>query len=354
MEMDWRERRTVTILSVILAILFAAVLIVLGIRYRASRPETAAGGEADGGLVQQANHSALRYSNGSTTLSFSLDEEGKWIWADDPSFPLDDSGVTRILALLADLKPQQTITPESEEDLETYGLDEPAATVALTEESGRVTTLDLGKTTTDGDSYYMMKNGDRSTLYIIADTLYLAMQTPIYDMCVLPEIPALPEERMQSLFIQGAVPPLEEGQEHPSPAPAWNLIARWAEVSESVLWFRGDTNVTESEALRALIGELKTFTVTKCVDYHPSDDAAEICGFASPTATLRVGYTTEGGAQETFSIVVGNQALSGSGRYVRLGEDTSIFLAPDNCVDSLLAIASAGLEAQTGQQGGDG
>ena len=344
MEMDWKERRTVTILSVILAVLFAAVLIVLGMRYRASRPEPDAEADGDGSIMQQADHSALRYNNGSATLSFALDEEGKWIWADDPSFPLNDATVTKLMELLADLKPQQTITPETEEDLGTYGLDEPAASIVLTQEDGHVTTLDFGKTTTDGDSYYIMKNGDRSTLYIIADTLYLTMQTPIYDMCRLPSIPSLTEGHMQSLFIQGAVPPMEEGQERPAAAPTWNLIARWAEVSQTTLWFQGDTNVTESQNLRGLLEDLRTFTVTKCVDYHPSDEAAEICGFTSPTATLRVGYTTESGAQETFSVIVGSQVLSGAGRYVRLNDDTSVYLAPENCVDALLAITTGGLE----------
>lgn len=344
MEMDWKERRTATILSAILAVLFAAVLIVLGMRYRASRPEPEAEGDGSGAIMQQADHSALRYSNGKATLSFALDEEGQWIWADDPGFPLDDATVTRILALLADLKPQQTITPETEEDLGTYGLDEPAASIALTQEDGQVTTLDFGKTTTDGDSYYVMKDGDRSTLYIIADTLYLAMQTPIYDMCRLPSIPALAEDHLQSLFIQGAAPPLEEGQERPAAAPTWNLIARWAEVSGTTLWFQGDNNVTESRNLRSLIEDLRTLTVTRCVDYHPSDEAAEICGFTSPAATLRVGYTTESGSQETFSLIVGNQVLSGSGRYVRINDDTSVYLAPENCVDALLAITAGGLD----------
>ena len=35
--MTWKERRTVTILSIILAVLAAALLVVLGIRYREHR-----------------------------------------------------------------------------------------------------------------------------------------------------------------------------------------------------------------------------------------------------------------------------------------------------------------------------
>ena len=37
MEMDWRQRRTVTILTAVLLVLLAAILVVLGIRYRENR-----------------------------------------------------------------------------------------------------------------------------------------------------------------------------------------------------------------------------------------------------------------------------------------------------------------------------
>ena len=348
MEMDWRQRRTVTILSGILAVLFAAVLIILGIRYQASRPEPQEDQE-EAGIMEQADHSALSYYNGTVTLSFALDEEGNWVWADDPKFPLNDATVTTLLKQLAELKPQQILTPEPEEDLATYGLDTPAATISATQENGSTISLELGKTTTDGDSYYMMKNGDKSTLYIIADTIYRTMQTPIYDMCRLPDLPVLTGEHLQTLFIQGAAPAAEEGQEHPNPAPTWNLLARWAEISRMNLWFQGDNNVTSSKKLQEMVSDLQFFTVTKCVDYNPSEDAASLCGFESPAATLRVGYTTEEGTQETFTLVVGETAFSGSGRYVRINDVTSIYLAPDNCVDALLSIAAGGLEDSAGE-----
>lgn len=349
MEMDWRQRRTVTILSGILAVLFAAVLIILGIRYQASRPDPQENQPEDNSLMEQANHSALSYYNGTATLSFALDEEGNWVWADDPDFPLNDAAVTTLLKQLAELKPQQILTPEPEEDLAAYGLDTPAATVTATQEDGSTISLALGKTTTDGDSYYMMKNGDKSTLYIIADTIYRTMQTPIYDMCRLPELPALAGERLQTLFIQGTAPAAEEGQEHPNSAPTWNLLARWAEISRMNLWFQGDNNVTSSRKLQEMVSDLQFFTVTKCVDYQPSEDAASLCGFDSPAVTLRVGYTDEEDNRETFTLVVGSEAFNGGGRYVRINDDDSIYLAPENCVDALLAIAAEGLEDSAGE-----
>ena len=93
--MTWKERRTVTLLLSIIAVLFAALLIVFGMRYREGREEALAEGKSAGdpsGAAALANpgaYSALRYYNGSATLSFSLDEAGRWIWADGPDFPLN-------------------------------------------------------------------------------------------------------------------------------------------------------------------------------------------------------------------------------------------------------------------------
>ena len=183
--MTWKERRTVTILLSIVGALFLALLIVFGMIYREGREEALAGTaapaglSADGKAVDPGAYTALRWYNGSATPSFALDEEGKWIWADGPDFPLKDDTVNSILESLSSLKFQQVLP--AGEDKSEHGLDTPAAT--LTASAGeKEQTLAFGKATTDGDSYYMCMNGDESTVYIVADTLVKLMQTPIYDI----------------------------------------------------------------------------------------------------------------------------------------------------------------------------
>ena len=164
--MTWKERRTVTILLCIAGGLFLALLIVFGMIYREGREEALAGKTAAAGITaagapaDPGAYSALRCYNGSATLSFALDEDGRWIWADGPDFPLDDSTVTSILGALASLKFQQVLP--AGEDKSEYGLDTPSATLTAAAGTGEQS-LAFGKTTTDGDSYYMCMNGDEST-----------------------------------------------------------------------------------------------------------------------------------------------------------------------------------------------
>ncbi len=338
MEMDQRQRRTVTVLLSILAVLVAAVLIVLGSRYREARREAEAEQQAQIEAAQPgADKSALTYHNGSATLSFAKNEAGAWIWTDEPDFPLDPATVNAIMGLLADLHPQQTLTPE--DGPEAYGLDTPTATLTATMADGTSTTLTLGKTTTDGESYYMVRDGDDSVVYIIAGTLYKMLCVPVYDMCVLPEVPAFPEEDLARLVVQGAAPPAPEGQEA-APAPEVVLTARQAGAGKAVEWSGGGGSVTGSASLTDLLSDLAAMTILKCVDYRPSDRASSICGFDAPLATLTV--ERRGEEEAPWTMTVGAAALGDAGRYVRLGEDTSIYLVAEDRVDALMQIAAAG------------
>lgn len=354
--MTWKERRNVTILLCIAGALFLALLIVFGILYRQGREEALAGADAApeglsaAGAPSDPNaYSSLRYYNGSVTLSFALDEEGTWVWSDGPDFPLRDDTVTSILSTLSSLKFQQTLPAEA--GLEEYGLDNPSAT--LTAAAGdREQNLLFGKTTTDGDSYYMMMNGDESTVYIVAGTLVRLMQTPIYDMCALPELPDLSEGALRAITIQGPAPAAEEtgeeGEEEGEPAeeperPAVTLTARRSNGEDQpALWFEGSDNVTAAALLQDLLHDLNTMAMAKCVDYFPSGEAAEICGFANCDAILKVEYAA-GGTDQTFTLFVGARMPDESGRYVRLEEDGAIYALATDSVDAVMSISAVGI-----------
>ena len=336
--MTWKERQIITILSAILAVLSIVLLIVLGIRYQASRADSGEPGQAEGTLITaEHEYTALSYCNGSATLSFSLDEAGNWIWSDDPDFPLDDTTVTDIIGELSTLKPQQTIT--NGDTLESYGLDSPTATLTATTARGAVLTLAFGKATTDGDSYYMLMNGDEATVYIVADTLYRRMQTAIYDMMVLPELPDLTEGNILSIIIEGST-----GQEGTA-GLSTVLTAQHTEGSEDTTWRCNGANVTDDETVQALLDDLAVLSIDQCVDYRPSDEALSICGFDSPAATLTVEYTAGTDTSQTLTLYIGVSAAGGDGRYVRLKDDATIYLLPTASLDPLMRISVNGLEA---------
>ena len=339
--MNRSQKKTLFLLVGIIVVL--AVILAVVTAVRRSNEERAAEEEAaqDAASViteTEASYSALSYDNGTATLSFQLDESGKWVWADDPEFPLDDSTIQSILTLLTNLKPQQTITDG--DTLEAYGLDQPVATLTATKPDGGTLTIALGNTTTDGNSYYMLMNGQESPVYIISNSLYTEMTKTIYDMCDLPELPDLTEENIQSVTIEGAASTLLRPINRET-----STDEETGEETVSITWAAGGEDVTGNADTASLLAELGALTLTKCVDNKPTDEAAELCGFDDPLATVTVLYLDETGQEQTLVLTFGSENLDQTGYYVQLGEDSTIYQMDTSSVDTILSVAESGLTA---------
>ena len=312
-------------LFVILLFLAVVVAVIFAVRGNRAQTEAAAAGESDNIIAaQESAYTDISYDNGSTSLSFHQ-EDGVWVWSDDPEFPLDASTVTSIVDLLANLKPQQTITDG--ETLESYGLDQPVASLSAVAADGKTLTIDFGNTTTDGNSYYMLMNGDESTVYIIADTLYRYLSETIYSMMDLPELPSLTEDTLQSVNIEGTV----------------STLLRPLAEGGHVSWAAGGKDVTDAEETASLLEELKSLSLSACVDFKPTEEAVSLCGFDEPMAVVTIFYLSETGTEETLTLTFGHENLDGTGYYVRREDDTTIYQMDTEGVDTLLAVAESGM-----------
>jgi len=335
--MSWKERKLVAILSMILAVLVIALILVLAGRYRdkLNAEETVPEEESAGLVTDHEEFTSLTYDNGETTLSFERDETGIWRWTADRDMPLDDSVILDILGLLATWTPQQVLTDS--DALEASGLDEPTGSLTASTSTGTYTKVLFGKTTTDGASDYVRLNDDESTVYIIDGTLSDLMEIPVYDMCRLPSLPVLEESRIRSIIIRGAA------QEEGSTGLTTSLSAQSMEGEAHTSWRSEGANVTDDPTVRALLEDLTTLTFNKCIDCNPSDEAAVICGFDAPSAVVKISYVTEGGTDQTLELIIGNRLPDKSGRYTRMGDDSSIYLLVTDLLDPLMSIAANGL-----------
>ena len=335
--MTWKEKRIVTALCTVICILLAALLIVFSIRYRQNR-QAQAEAEANvnlpvvGETVEEGAFVGLRLKTDSASLTFSMDQNGRWIWADTPDFPLNDETVLAILELLESPKPQQTLPAEG--GPEAYGLSSPAASVTATRTDGTEMTVLLGKATTDGKSRYAMFNGDEATVYILDGGLYDLLHTPVYQMMQLPQLPELTEEALLSVTVLG---PLKDD----GTALTVELTAQPQEDG-SVRWSDGSADVTDSKLTAALVDDVLHLALTRCIDYAPSEGAVEICGLNDPAAVLTVRYAS-GDAEQELQLAVGGRLTDGSGRYLRISGDDTIYFLPTELLDPLMHIAAHGL-----------
>lgn len=334
--MTWNERKVVSILCGVLAVLCAALLVVLGIRYRENRddaeppiaPVVSEEIEENG-----ISYLMLSYYNGSTTLNFSRNDAGAWIWSDDVSFPLDDSTITAICDLLTNFAPKETITDA--ETIAGSGTAEPEISLAASTSKGMLT-LDFGKTTEDGQ--YVRLNSDETTIYLIDTKLFELMCVPIFDMCVLPQLPALNDETLLALMIRGI------NAEDPEAAITTILSAQRTDGEPAISsWRSSGANVTDLPTVKALLEDVKGMHVSKCILYRPSAGAVSICGFDTPAAKLGISYLAEDGSEQLLELWLGNPLPDGSGRYVRLGDEPTVYLMTTDLLDPLMRVAAEGL-----------
>lgn len=267
-------------------------------------------------IVPVEGVTALELCDGEVTLRFARTDD-TWHWVDDGTFPLDQQAVAALLALPSSLAAAEPVQGQGE--LSGYGLETPKKYVTATAD-GADSTIYVGSQTSDGRWYVLTPDG---VVRLAAQADGEALSRSIYDMAVLPELPAITEENLISLTLTGA-----EGKQVTF------------SVDESGVRRSGARDVTEKTAL--LVDELGKLAVTACVDYDPADGAAAVCGLDVPEAILAVNYVNAHGGDGALTLTVGGSTGDG-GRYVTLNGDTTIYRMEETGLAQVLTLAALGL-----------
>lgn len=267
-------------------------------------------------IVPVEGVTALELCDGEVTLRFARTDD-TWHWVDDGAFPLDQDAVAALLALPSSLAAAEPVQVQGE--LSGYGLETPKKYVTATAD-GADSTIYVGSQTSDGRWYVLTPDG---VVRLAAQADGEALSRSIYDMAVLPELPAITEENLISLTLTGA-----EGKQVTF------------SVDESGVRRSGARDVTEKTA--SLVDELGKLAVTACVDYDPADGAAAVCGLDVPEAILAVNYVNAHGGDGALTLTVGGSTGDG-GRYVTLNGDATIYRMEETGLAQVLTLAALGL-----------
>ena len=267
-------------------------------------------------IVPVEGVTALELCDGEVTLRFARTDD-TWHWVDDGTFPLDQDAVAALLALPPSLAAAEPVQGQGE--LSGYGLETPKKYVTATAD-GADSTIYVGSQTSDGHWYVLTPDG---VVRLAAQADGEALSRSIYDMAVLPELPAITEENLISLTLTGA-----EGKQVTF------------SVDESGVRRSGARDVTEKTA--SLVDELGKLAVTACVDYDPADGAAAVCGLDAPEAILAVNYVNAHGGDGALTLTVGGSTGDG-GRYVTLNGDATIYRMEETGLAQVLTLAALGL-----------
>lgn len=300
----------------LLALLLLAALLT-GCGSKAQQPK-----EADA-AVQTAlppeGITALTLSDDTQVLRFRRDGD-IWYWQDDETFPLDQASMPALLEAAAAMTAAPSVP--AGDDLSAYGLDDAKTSLSVTAD-GETLTFTRGDQAASGD-WYLRCTEDGTVRTVSDDTVkvFQLLDGSIYDMAVLPTLPAITMDTLHTAAITGA--------------GGVQINLRVVDGVRKV----GSRDVTAETA--ALMDELSQLAVTACVDYDPAEGAAAVCGLDAPEAVLTLTYANAVGTEETLTVTVG-LPIGDGGRYVTLGGDATIYRMEETSLVQLLTLAETGL-----------
>lgn len=262
---------------------------------------------------------ALTLSDDTQVLRFRRDGD-IWYWQDDETFPLDQASMPALLEAAAAMTAAPSVP--AGDDLSAYGLDDAKTSLSVTAD-GETLTFTRGDQAASGD-WYLRCTEDGTVRTVSDDTVkvFQLLDGSIYDMAVLPTLPAITMDTLHTAAIAGA--------------SGVQINLRVVDGVRKV----GSRDVTAETA--ALMDELSQLAVTACVDYDPAEGAAAVCGLDAPEAALTLTYANAVGTEETLTVTVG-LPIGDGGRYVTLGGDATIYRMEETSLVQLLTLAETGL-----------
>ncbi len=311
------------VLEPLLLILCAATLLFFIVRSWRNSREAAANAETGTETEDLSVITAISCSNGTETLSFTLSEDGKWLWIDE-SFPVDQDAVNGLLEALTSFTPTVTAASGETVDLASYELDSPACEVSYTNAGGETTALQFGKDADNGGAYVKYA-GDDSAVYLAGASLMAQIRQGLSTYCAPPAFPALTAESMQSIT-------LTAGEEI--------AVYTARELKGETHWFSGGTDVTDDAAFTAAAATLSTLDFSECLVWAPLKKSLDICGLSAPACQLEIAYGDAAGRDCTLTLSLGG-AQNGESRFAAWSGCDAIFTLPSSAVESLLALAGS-------------
>lgn len=313
------QKRTLNQLLIFLIILALMLTIALLIRRRMDQVDADAAASADSSQAKQADvavFTAISWTNGETLQSFSKAADGTWYWVADKDFPLDPTIINSVTDALSSFKPVKSFA--AGEALSAYGLENSNWTLTADAQDGTILTLTVGSQAPDGTGYYLLRSDEPNTVYVVDSSLPDAIGTAVYDMMRLPELPSL--DTINAVSLNSAGKELS------------------VTSADGVSWTCNGIDVTNNAVLSAMISSLSTLRPERCENFKPSADGLALWGMETPAVTALISYDGD----QLLKLQIGSKTLDGSGYYVRINEDTTIYSINAYDMANIITVAQYG------------
>lgn len=200
-------------------------------------------------------------------------KDDSWVKKDETAFPVNQTTLDSAASAIETVEADRVL--EDVEDLTEYGLDSPSNTVTVDTADG-ITKLNIGDENTSTNQYYISKDDDDSTVYVVAADTVSPFMNSLYDYAQGEDFPTIDSSTVKKVQVSENKDSyvLEEN----SDGATWNVSGDGSSDKESA----------DTTAAGNVTSGLGSFAFDQFVNYN-AEDLSQY-GLDKPYATITVNY----------------------------------------------------------------
>lgn len=200
-------------------------------------------------------------------------KDDSWVKKDETAFPVNQTTLDSAASAVKKVEADRVL--EDVEDLTEYGLDSPSNTVTVDTADG-TTKLNIGDENTSTNQYYISKDDDDSTVYVVAADTVSPFMNSLYDYAQGEDFPTIDSSTVKK--VQVSEDKDSYVLEEKSDGATWNVSGDGSSDKESA----------DTTAAGNVTSGLGSFAFDQFVNYN-AEDLSQY-GLDKPYATITVDY----------------------------------------------------------------
>lgn len=226
------------------------------------------------------------------SLDFLVDEkettfekkDDDWVKKDEEDFPVNQTTLSDAASALTSIESDRVLSDV--DDLAEYGLDSPSNTIKITCESEKsedketeekTTTLYVGDENSSTSQYYVYKDDDKSTVYMVESSCIEPFTKTLYDYAQMEDFPVISDtDNINKITVKG------------------DKSYELSKNTNTNLWTvkgDGDEEKADTATVSSLTTSFGSMAYNSFVDYKCKDKSTY--GLDDPYAVITVDYTEE-------------------------------------------------------------
>lgn len=330
-----RGGRLLALLAV-LAVLCGGYFVVTNMTQKEAVIET--GGSFEVAGLTPDEITSMAWQNGDETIRL-VRADGVWSLDGEANFPLKQDVADELASDIAALEATHTVTGGA--DAADYGLDEPAFTVTVENDSGDTLVYRMGAKNDVTGEYYL-RFSENDAIYTIASSLAATFDYNRASLLDAPVIPSL--DGATRLVIAGTDADVDQAYYADSTGMTYTDAYHWFNVTADNV-----VKPSDADSVQALLTKISNVALTDCCDYNATEESLAGYGLSPARLTVEVEYVPDGAESETeyerFALYIGAQDEETGLYYAALPDSPLVFRVSADTAEALLSARNDDLRA---------